>query len=164
MTKFVCTLLVGISIYVVGVCVVCVMVHVVFGNDCAWICLCLHILYLNDFRWIHLTLSSGQPAVLLYLCVECVYVCIHSTPSSPQLRPNTHTLPSSAYQKKAPCPGITVGLRLPTIKLVCGLLLTSRWPSFHDCPWAAEEYCAFWSWEPKHERALCRLQPTGSSE
>ena len=50
MTKFVCTLLVGISIYVVGVCVVCVMVHVVFGNDCAWICLCLHILYLNDFR------------------------------------------------------------------------------------------------------------------
>ena len=50
MTKFVCTLLVGISIYVADVCVAYVMVHVVFGNDCAWICLCLHVLYLNDFR------------------------------------------------------------------------------------------------------------------
>ena len=50
MTKLVCTLLAGLSICVVGVCVVYVMVHVVLGNVCAWICLCLHILYLNNFR------------------------------------------------------------------------------------------------------------------
>lgn len=46
-------------------------------------------------------MSSGRPAVFLYLCVECAYVCIHSTP--PPLT-HTHTPSSSAHQKKAPCP------------------------------------------------------------
>lgn len=127
MTKFVCTLLVGLSIYVVGVCVVYVMLHAVFGNVCAWICLCLHVLYLNDFRWIHLTLSSGRPAVLLYLCVECVYVCLHSTPPPP-----THTPPSSAHQKKAPCP-----LHLSRTWTACNKAGLWLGPHFHmtKFPW-----------------------------
>lgn len=176
MTKFVCTLLVGISIYVAGVCAVYVMVHVVFGNDCAGICLCLHVLYLNDFRWIHLTLSSGRPAVLLYLCVECVYGCIHSTRPCP-----THTPPSSAYQKKVPCPlrhsrtwtaynkaGLWLGphvhmTKFPRLSLsgrgvVCLLELgTQAWESIVQAPTHRKflivggEIYTPWRWEQDHQ-------------